>query len=209
MTRKYFWFEDDLYYRGRWYLKRLCDRDGVELDGREFQYGNLIDVGPPLKAITWKEGTPVEAQPPLKVLLDPKRKGIPLDFTFTNEVMPVAIGWVARLLGEIAGADIQRIPVRVESQEKEYEIINVISLVDCIDVDKSEIEWWKERNNVRPDKAGKPHVISKLVIDPTRVGEHHMFRLSDWTIAIIVSDVIKSAFEEARVSGVKFRQVSP
>src|SRR5258708_2414194 len=119
MTRTYFELEDDLYIPGRWYINRLTDRAGVELDSRDFTYGIPVDLGPPVKASLWKGGEAVDAQPPLRVLLDPKRKGTPLDFTFTNADMLVTTSRVANLLAPIAGADIQRIPVRVESQNEE------------------------------------------------------------------------------------------
>ncbi len=207
--KAYFELNDDLYFEERWYLNRLCDAAGIQLDSREFRNGQAVDLGPPIKAKSWREGIPVPARPPLKVLLDPKRNGAPLDFTFTNADMPVVVLKVAEILASIAAQDIQRISVLVESRQEEYEIMNVIRLIDCIDARRSEIQWYTEGNKIRPDKAGEPEMITKLVIDPARVGEHDIFRLKGWKIAIIVSDVVKNAFEKARVSGVMFRQVSP
>jgi hypothetical protein len=209
MRTEFFELEDDLYSDGRWYLNRLCDSTGIELDSREFRYGKPVHLGPPISAKTWKEGTPIAARPPLKVLLDPDRVGLPLDFTFTNADMPVVGSRVARILAAIAPQDIQQIPVLVESQNEDYNIINVVTVVDCIDVRRSEIQWYTEGNNVRPDKAGMPEMITKLVIDPVRAGEHHIFRIYGWEIAVVVSDVIKNAFEQSNVSGVRFRQLSP
>ena len=208
MKTIYYLLEDDLYTEGRWYLNRLCDRSGTQLDSREFQYGQLVDLGPPMPAKTWKEGDPVDALPPLKVLLDLKRNGAPLDFTFTNADLPVVTAKVANMLAAIAPRDIQRIPVLVESREEEYEIINVIRLIDCIDVNQSEIQWYAPGNPIRPDFAGTPEMIMKLVIDPARAGGHHIFRINNWKGAIVVSDVIKDAFERSQVSGVRFRQIS-
>jgi hypothetical protein len=208
MIRTYFELLDDLDWEGRWYLNRLCDCAGTELDSREFRYGRALNLGPPIKAKAWKTGIPVEAQPPLRVLLDPKREGEPLDFTFTNEDMPVVTSRVGAILASIAGGDIQRIPVLVEAREEPYEILNVVRVIDCIDTKRSEIQWFEPGNNVRPDLAGKPEMVTKLVVDPALVGEHHMFRIEGWEIVIVVSDVIRDAFERARVSGVGFRRVS-
>jgi len=208
MSRAFYRLENDYSIDGRWYINRLCDREGTELDSREFADGKRVDLGPPIVAKTWKESIAIAAWPPLTVLLDPKRKGFPLDFTFSNESMPVATVAVAQLLTLIAEGDIQRIPVLVESREEEYEIINVTSCVDCIDAERSEIQWYKPGNKVRPDLAGKPEMITELVIDPDRVCGHHIFRLEGWEIAIVVSDVIKNAFEETGVLGVKFLPVS-
>ena len=208
MMRIYYTLEDDLYCEGRWYLNRLCDCSGIELDSRIFCYGELVDVGPPIQAKTWKEGIPVAAYPPLKVLLDPEMPGTPLDFTYTNANMPVATTPVATILASIAPQDIQRIPVLVESREQGYEIINVVRLIDCIDVERSEIQWYEKGNDIRPDLAGQPEMVIELVIDPSRVGDHHIFRISGWEVEIVVSDVIKEALEKVYATGVGFRQVS-
>jgi hypothetical protein len=205
--RAYFELEDDLRFRGRWYLNRLCDAAGTALDSRQFQYGRRVDLGPPLKATTWKEGLPAEPRLPLTVLLDPERSGVPLDFTFTNEDMPIVTSRVGAILASIAGRDIQRIPVLVESREEPYEIVNVVRVIDCIDTNRSEIQWFKPGNTVRPDLAGKPEMVTRLIIDPARVGEHHMFRVEGWEIVIVVSDVMRRAIAGARVSGVRFRRV--
>jgi hypothetical protein len=204
----FFELEDDLHTRGRWYLNRLTDCNGVELDSREFQYGKVVDLGPPIEAKTWKEGIQVAAQPPLKVMLDPKREGLPLDFTFTNANMPVAVSKVAETLAIVSARDIQRVPVLVEFREEQYEIINVISIIDCIDAQRSEITYYTKESTVRPDMAGEPEMILNLTIDPAKVGNHHIFRLKGWTMVIVVSEVIKDAFESMKVSGVTFRQIS-
>jgi len=202
---KYYELEDDLYFESRWHLCRLYDNEGMEFDSREFTYGNRMDLGPPLKCYKWNEDAIVDIKPPLKLTWS--REGTPLDFTYTDSVMPVVTEEVAQLLSEFTNNNIQRFSVKVDRMEEEYEIINVLSLADCIDTEGSAIEWWEEGNNIRPDLAGKPHVISNLVIDPTHVGDHHIFRLQEWTLPVIVSEDIKRAFEEARVTGVRFIEV--
>ncbi len=210
MLRTFFRLQDDLHFEGRWYLNRLSDAAGIQLDSREFQYGRTVDVGPPMRAKTWKDGRLVEAQPPLEVLLDPNAaRGDPLDFTFTNADMPVVVARVADIIAAIAPRDIQRIPVLVESRQEKYEIINVTCLIDCIDNNRSEIQWYAKKNKIRPDKAGKPEMITNLAIDPTRVGEHDIFRIDGWEVAIVVSSRVKCAFEDAAITGVRFQQVSP
>lgn len=202
---KYFELENDRFIESRWFLSDLLDSTDTELDSREFTYGNRIDPGPPLKCYMWNEDTIVDIHPPLRWVWS--REGTPLDFTYSDEGAPIVTKEVARLLSKIADKDIQRFSVKVDRMEKDYEMINVIALADCIDTKRSEILWWEEGNDIRPDKAGKPHSISKLVIDPDRVNNHHIFRLQEWTLPVIVSDVVKEALEEANVTGVVFRQV--
>jgi hypothetical protein len=206
MIRTYYELEDDLYIYNRWHLSGLRDDQGIELDAREFRYGNHLPAGPPLKCSLWNEDTIVDVTPPLRISWS--REGNPLDFTYTDDDMPVVSSRVAQILANIAGGDIQRFPVKVDRMEEKYEIINIVACIDCLDTELSEIEWWEDGNDIRPDKAGLPHVVDKLVIDPDRVGDHYIFRLSTWIHPIIVSEAVKQALEKARVSGVKFRNVS-
>jgi hypothetical protein len=209
VTRSYFELEDDLSLESRWHLSWLSDSRGRRIDGREFAYGRPVDLGPPLKAFLWNDDDVIDTEPPLRVSLYQEKKGPPLDFTYSNEEMPVVTSRVGSLLASVAANDIQRIPVRVESREEWYEIINITTRIDCIDRDKSIVKWFEPGNNVRPDLAGQPESVSRLVISPDRVIARHMFRVEGWTIALIVSDVVKMALEEHDVSGVRFRQVSP
>jgi hypothetical protein len=199
--------EGDWGLKGRWYLKDLFDSAGTEFDPRVFTYGKLVNAGPPLMISLYNEEKIAAVQAPLTVLLDRKRRGKPLDLTFTNDDIPVATRKVADILSSLAATDIQRIPVRVESQDEDYEIINVIACVDCIDVERSDIEWYEEGNDVRPDLAGTPELITELVVDPKRTGNHHIFRLVGWEMTVVVSDLVKNALERARASGVRFDPV--
>lgn len=205
MTGTYYELVDDLYVEGRWHLNGLRDQTGIELDSREFSYGNYIEPGPPLRMSLWNEDEIIDVNPPLTISWS--RDGTPLDFTFTDEDVPVVTRRVAELLTKLASPDIQRFPVKVDRMEQEYEIINIISRIKCIDAARSELEWWTEEHG-RPDKIGKALTIMKLVVDPSRIGDTHMFRLEESTIAVIVSEVVKEALEEAKVSGIQFKAVS-
>ncbi|MBL8821904.1 MAG: hypothetical protein JNJ77_04895 [Planctomycetia bacterium] len=197
--------EDDVFVKGRWYLNGLYDGAGIELDSRYFSYGRPIEIGPPLRVSLAHEYRTIEVSQPLKVTLS--RVGKPLDLTFAAFDMPVATIKTATLLASIADADVQRIPTQIESQTDEFEIINAISCIDCIDTQKSEIQWYEEGNEVRPDLAGSPEMITKIIIDPDRVSGHHIFRPKGWVVAVIVSDVIKQALESSNVSRVMFSAV--
>ena len=202
MAKKYFEIEDDVEFRGRWYLNGLLDGSGRELDSRDFTYGRPVDVGPPLRLSLADEDITVDVEEPLRVSL--RRKGKPLDFTFADFDMAVANKRTADLFAKVAPSEIQRLPVEVATRKEEFEIINVISQIDCIDEEKSEIEWWTEEDE-RPDKIGTPQMISKLVIDPKRIPGTHIFRPKGWDVVIVVSDVLKKVLEEAKVTGIRFR----
>ena len=204
MTRRYHELIDDLHVAGRWHLDGLRDNTGIELDSREFSYGNYIGPGPPLRVSLWNEDKIINVTQPLRMSWS--REGTPLDFTFTDDDVPVVTKPVADLLSQVAGADIQKFPIKIDKVEQEYEIINIVSRIKCIDATRSKLEWWTEEYG-RPDLLGKALTIIKLVVDPCRIGDAHMFRLEESTITVIVSDVIKQALEEANVSGIKFKEL--
>jgi hypothetical protein len=204
MAKAYYRLEDDVDLEGRWFLNGLRDSHGTRLDTRDFTYGVPVEVGPPLRASLWNDKTIVETRPPLTMAL--RRAGTPLDFTFADFDMPVVASRIAGILAEVASSGIQRMPVCVESHGGNFEIINVVERVGCIDTEKSNIMWWTEADR-RPDKIGKPRMITALRIDPTRAGERNIFRLEGWEIALIVSDLVKDTLEEAKVSGIAFSPV--
>jgi hypothetical protein len=203
MTVRYFELRDDVEMPGRWHLNGLFDGSGRELDSRIFTYGTSISVQFPMRIPSFRDGTIIEAPPPLQV--PPKRSGIPLDFTFASFDMPVVTARVAAILVALAGRDIQRIPV-LAHPECDSEIINVVSRVPCIDRTLSDIEWWTEADG-HPEMVGKPRMIIKLVIDKSHVPGCNIFRPEGWEVVIIVSDMVRNALEQEQVSGVKFVEV--
>ncbi len=205
---EYYEVEDNLEMENRWYLNRLHDSRGVRLDDRDFTYGHSIKLDPPMRLGLWNKDATVNVGLPLKLSIYREKTAGPLDFTFTNSDMPVVTSRVAEILATVAATDIQRIPVQVEGREEPYEIINVTSLIDCIDAHRSEIQWFEAGNDIRPDLAGEPEWVQKLVIDPGRVGGHHILRPKGWDLALIVSEPIKNALEKAKVSGIRFTKVT-
>lgn len=205
VKRTYFEIVDDVDLRGRWFLNGLFDRSGTRFDSREFRYGIRVETGPPFNIGLYAEEKSVEVELPLRISL--RREGNPIDFTFADFDVPVVTSNVATILASVAGENIQRVPVVVESRKEEYEIVNVISRVECIDKIASEIQWFEEGNDVRPDLAGKPEMITKLVIDSSQAEGYHMFRPKGWEVVVIVSDLVKDALEAACGSGIKFRAV--
>jgi hypothetical protein len=198
------WSTDTDYVQNRWYLNGLCDGTGTALDSHEFCCGVIKEYFP-LRISLWNNKKTVDVVPPLRVSL--QREGMPLDFTYAYGDMPVVTSRTANLLAKIAAADIQRFPVIVEGQKDSYEIINIISVLDCIDLPNSDIEWFSEEDGI-PEQVGKVCSFNKLVIDPDRVGNHHMFRLQQSKLEIFISDKLKNVFEEEKVKGVQFRKVS-
>jgi hypothetical protein len=146
----------------------------------------------------------VEVALPLNVEL--RYGGRRLDFTCAAFEMPVVTAHVAKILAQVAGPDIQSFPTQVDGCDEPYEIINVCTSIDCIDTQRSKILWWTEADE-RPDKVGKPRMVSGLRILPQRVAGHHLFRPKNWEVVLICSETVKNALEGAQVTGVKYRPV--
>ena len=201
----YFSLEDAVEIKNRWFLNGLRNSSGVVLDSQELTRGHEFAATNSIRLSLRDKAQVVEVPFPLQ--LGMRRSGASLDFTFADFDLPVVSERVGNLLGAIAGPDIQRFPVRIDGVKGKFEIINVVRLIDCIDIRRSEIQWYEPDNDIRPDLAGKPEMITKLRIKSDVVNGSDIFRLSDWKIALIVSDRVRSAFAKAKVSGVSFSQV--
>jgi hypothetical protein len=187
MGTPYFRLLDNVDLPGRWFLKSPLTDEGEEVDERQFTEGRVVPVNATL-------------------MLPVRRPGRPLDFTFADSDVPVVRREVADLLSQLAGPDLQRVPVCIEEQADAFEILNVVRVEDCIDRERSEMTLWGQGDG-RPDKVGKPRMITALRVDASRAGGAPIFRLADWRIALVVSDAIRRALLEAEVTGVQFGDV--
>jgi len=77
----------------------------------------------------------------------------------------------------------------------DYKIANIIGIVNCIDYDNSELEYF-------PD--GGVMFFDKLVLDENKIKGLLIFRLYDFLPIIVVHKKIKEIFEKNSISGIKF-----
>ncbi len=199
--------QDNFEHIDRWYLGDLFDAEGTRLDDRDFTYGIPVFLGPPLRVHLWNDKHVAAAIPPLRYSLCKERHGRKVDFTYSNCDVPVVTRRVADIIGKVAGADIQRIPVQVEGETEPYEIVNVISVVACLKRDECEARWWTDADG-RPEKLGGAKLVTKMVIDRDRVGSHNLIRPSEWDLAIVASEAVKEMLEQSHVSGIRFVEVT-
>jgi uncharacterized protein DUF1629 len=80
-------------------------------------------------------------------------------------------------------------------------------VLDCLDEEKSEFTRWTEEDE-RPNRLGQYHIISTIRIDPSRAQNHHIFRIKDWPLALLVSDTLKNTLEGIPDLGVVFAPAS-
>ncbi|TVT49873.1 MAG: hypothetical protein FHK82_16860 [Sedimenticola thiotaurini] len=91
---------------------------------------------------------------------------------------------------------------------QDYFVMIIETQVDCVDEVRSEFQKYQVNDPVRPDRAGEYRSFFNLVIDPTKIGDHHIFRLKRHLGSVIVSEEVKRRFEEAGVKGAVFESVN-
>lgn len=78
----------------------------------------------------------------------------------------------------------------------DHKIANVIGVVDCVDKKRSDIEYFED---------GDIEFINKLILDESKIPpELKIFRLSKRTTLLFVHESVKSAIEEAGITGCVF-----
>lgn len=186
MENTFYRLSDDNRIPDRWFLGSPVDQAGVGLDPRVFTYGNTLDIQGPL-------------------YLPKRQDGQPLAFTLADFDMPVVREDLAATIAKIAPAELQRIPVAVEGESDNYEILNALRVVDCLDYDHSKVTLWNDGDG-RPDKVGLPRMVTDLRVDSDRIGTTRLLRVAHWRIALVVSQNIAECIRE--YSGVRLEQVS-
>ncbi len=135
-------------------------------DSRDQDQWFLGDPHDPAGRMVYPEsftgGERVEVPDGLVVPVD--NPGHPLDFSFGSFDMPVVTEPVGALLDRIAGADVQRIPVRVQGRSEPYEILNVVTVVDCIDRERTIGELWTEEDG-DTDEVGGYRIVYELWLE--------------------------------------------
>ncbi|KRG74225.1 hypothetical protein ABB30_14520 [Stenotrophomonas ginsengisoli] len=159
---------------------------------------------------------PVEFMEPGSYSVDVHFPGRQVDFSLAGYAdVPVLSEKACDALCGLAEVDepyrnvvFQRVEVVGAVSENNYFVMTIETQVDCIDQVQSSFERFASNDPVRPDLDGRYRVFTNLIIDSQRIGGHHIFRLSDYLRAIIVSEVVKERLEMAGVIGAKFDLVS-
>ena len=184
----YFDLTDNMRIRHRWHLRTPRDAQGLEVDPWQFC-----------------EGQRVEAQGTIRFPVKPD--GVALDFTLDSYATPVVHERVVDLFQHQRVQDVQFIPVQVEGHKGPYFILNTLRTIRCIDDARCErVEYWKPEDG-QPEKVGRYHIVSGMRIDPTQVGDAHIFRPWGYNGALIVSEDLKDAMEAVGITGTKFEPV--
>lgn len=179
---KYFELSDDVNFHNRWYLGDVAFSNNWELattldSHREYQ---------------------------IEVI----QNGLEMDYT-RNEAYGVSIvsKRFKEALAGITGVEFAKVNIISKASVSGFFIMAVSREVDCIDEDVSEFQKFEVNDPVRPDKAGEYRGFFKMVVNPDKCIGHDIFRIKDFSIAIVVSDLVKKKLESACVKGVQFKNV--
>jgi hypothetical protein len=82
---------------------------------------------------------------------------------------------------------------------KDYKFVNVIGRINCVDKQKSELEYLRENIIL---------IYDKLVLDNTKIpsGTEIFLLGEDNTMLVIVSERVKNAIESSKLSGFEFKK---
>jgi hypothetical protein len=180
-------YHDDQRFGDQWFLRGPRAADGVEIEPWSFTEG-LPYLGP------------------RPVTLEVRQPGKSVGFSLGAFNMPIVSKTVGETVRRVAPNAAEYFSVVIDGASSEFEILNAVCLVDCLDESRSEFTRWEQSDN-RPEKLGQYRMISTMRIDPERVSGHRLFRIAGWPLALVVSDSLKAALEDIPSLGVVFESV--
>lgn len=128
------------------------------------------------------------------------------DFYLAAFDVPVVSQRFGALLASIAKDDVQLIPVTVMSAPG-YFILNSLRRLKCLDESRSLFTKWEPADG-RPDRAGQYRMIVELKVVVASSEHADIFRIDGWDVPLIVSETIRQAYLDNRLSGAVFESVS-
>jgi hypothetical protein len=190
MVMTYYDLRSNMRLPGRWVLADPVDELGQEVDPWQFDKGRLLH---PLGRLVLRQALPGNA----------------LDFSFTTLGIPVVHGQVVSLCERLGlQQQVQFLSVQVDGQSEPYFILNVLRVIRCIDDARCEEVQYRRAEDGNPERVGQYRVVAGMRIDPSKVGDSHIFRPWGWTVALVISERLKHAMEEEGITGTRFIEAS-
>jgi hypothetical protein len=181
---KYYRLLDDLSVKGRWFLGEIEDQD---VDFWQYLYGK-----------------PLKQKPKDKLNIAVNESGNPLDFTYASFEIPIVNEKGKSVFNK---NDVNFYQIANNSFNENYYLGHVLNELECVDEENSTFDKFELNDKIRPDKAGQYKTIYKLKLNPNVVYPNEIFRIKNYSVALIVSENIKRKFEELKLKGVKFEEV--
>lgn len=173
----------------------------------------LGEPEPSVDSWPFRRGEPIEALAHLRIAV--REPGVALDMTLDAGLIVVA-DWVAEMIDQITPADVQRIPVAIEGTEGSYELLHVLTRIDCIDPERTRAKargpggmtfgTLAELSHLIGDDGLYAH-IEDIALNSAGIDGPRIFRVPRWDLWPVVTEEIKLALEEHNVTGVMFTEL--
>jgi hypothetical protein len=128
------------------------------------------------------------------------------DINFGSHDILICSERATETLKKVDASEVQSIPINIAGETTPFYLIHLLCIVDCIDRKASQYTLWT-KSSFRPELAGEYEMMMRMVVDPTKVDGHKIFRAKGWEISIVVHETIKSAIEDAGHTGATFRSL--
>ena len=107
---------------------------------------------------------------------------------------------VSKDLGEamraVAPDAIQLVSIQIDEEPAgEWYILNILDQVDCIDFERSKVEWGEM------NREGEITCIYRLEINQEKAIGHHIFRLAQYPVQVLVSEEMAKAMNAHNYDG--------
>ncbi len=182
---RYYELMDDRQAPGRWHLRSPLDAQGQRIEPWQFFEGR-------------------ELHPRAALHFPVKPDGRELDFSWAAFAIPVVHARVVELFERLQVREVQFLPAQVEGHPGPWFILNALRLLRCIDDARcEEVQRWRPEDG-QPEKVGQYRVVAGMRIDPTKAGDARLFRPWGWTGALVVSEDLQQAMEQAGITGTRF-----
>jgi hypothetical protein len=167
---------------------RLDSTDGDQVDVWAYRRSMPVDGPRPV---------------PIEILRDDYKQSAEFNLGLYGVI--VVSGRVGDLLRSFQPSiNAQYIPADISGVEGEWEVLNLLDAVDCLDHAKSKIRYHDDSHLTKP---GKPRSVERMIIDGDRAAGHELFRLVDWMGTVVASKRLKSLMESEGVTGVQYLPV--
>jgi hypothetical protein len=160
--------------------------------------------GAQISAFKFTSGLPVETTEPLDIRVDINGRRTVIAFGALDIV--IARTDVLDTIEQLPNILIQRIPVTIDGRTSDYEILNILDVVDCLDHQHLNAgRYSPEEIAKHPPRAKQyKHIYGNEIIDPKKAEGHHLFRPEGWLLPVIVSDVVKDVVISIEPEGIAF-----
>jgi hypothetical protein len=131
-----------------------------------------------------------------------RNRGKPVDFMTVFDPGGDAISQRALdLITPLVGDKVEALPLEcVDRPERRYYLLNLIDLVDCLDLERSELYWDKYENTSEFIRW-----VYRYAFKPGSTDGHHLFRIVQRPMgSVLVSEEFKQLYEAHDLVGLDF-----